>query len=321
MKNLKCLQGEINPKNLDRKPFGFSHNLANHPSLSFENLSRVITTMPEEKVMFSKGLNDLNKDFEQVLVDGKKGFDLHEVIETIRTGNAYIAVRNPELDPSFKDIFEGICHDVGEFMKKNGTGTKPLEPMLWLFIASPGSITPFHFDRYSNFIMQIRGSKELAVFPPRVEEVISSKELESYIDNKPAYPEWNEEKDKHAHKFNFKSGEAVHIPYTSGHYVKNGMDDISITISVFYHTEETLGWSKAMMVNNRMRRMGITPKAVGKSALLDRFKSAMVLPLLDNMYAMKSKLRTSARYSNLAVLTFANLWSLDALCILDTILL
>lgn len=320
MKSLKCFQGEIIPQDLDRKAFGFSHNLANHPSLSFENLSRVITTLPEEKVMFSKGLNDLNKDFEQVLVDGKKGFDLNEVIETIRTGNAYIAVKNPEMDPSFKGIFEDICHDVSEFMKQNGTGERPIEPMLWLFIASPGSITPFHFDRYSNFIMQIRGSKELAVFPPRVEEVISSKDLESYVDNKPAFPEWNESKDKYAHKFNFKSGEAVHIPYTSGHYVKNGLDDISITISVFFHTKETQGWSKAMMVNNRMRRKGITPKAVGKSAILDKFKSHLVLPLLESMYVMKSKLRASARYSNLVLLTFANVWCLDALCVLDTIL-
>ncbi len=291
MTGLKCLKGEIDPKNLDRKPFGFNHNLANHPALTFENLSKVITWLPEEKVMFSKGLNDVKKDFEHVLVEGKKAFDLNEVIDTIRTGSAYIAVRNPELHPSFKELFQGICDDVGTFMKSNGTGEKPLEPMLWLFIASPGAVTPFHFDRYSNFIMQIRGSKELAVFPPRVEEIISSKDLEAYMDAKPSFPEWTEEKDKLAYKFNFKGGEAVHIPFTSGHYVKNGLDDISITISVFYHSNETDQWSRAMKFNNRLRRLGVTPMAIGNSPVVDSFKANFLLPAMDGMYTAKRKLR------------------------------
>ena len=291
MKELKFLKGEINPKDLDRIPFSFNHNLANHPALAFENLSKVIKWLPEEKVMFSKGLNDVKNDFEHVLVEGKKAFNLNEVIETIKTGNAYIAVRNPELHPSFKDLFQGICDDVATFMKTNGTGDKPLEPMLWLFIASPGAVTPFHFDRYSNFIMQIRGSKELAVFPPRAEDIISSKDIEAYMDSKPSFPQWTEEKDKKAYKFNFKSGEAVHIPFTSGHYVKNGMDDISITISVFYHTNETDQWSRAMKFNNRLRRLGVTPRAAGTSPLLDAMKANVLLPALDGMYNTKKKLR------------------------------
>ncbi len=320
MKNLKCLRGDINPKDLDRRPFGFSHNMANHPSLTFENLSKVITSLPEEKVMFSKGLNDLKKDFEQILVDGKKGFDLSEVIENIRSGNAYIAVRNPELHPSFKEIFEGICDDVSTFMQANGTGTKPIEPMLWLFIASPGAVTPFHFDRYSNFIFQIRGSKELAVFPPRMEQVISTKELEAYHDNKPSYPEWKEEKDQYAHKFNFKSGEAVHIPYTSGHYVKNGMDDISITISIFYHSEETEMWSKAMKMNHRLRRFGMLPRPVGQSGVVDRLKAHVTLPVMDGLYVLKEKLRIS-RYSVAGYLGLLNGFTPDTILIIDSILL
>lgn len=293
MSDFKCFKGAIASDLLDRAPFEFSHNLVNHSALSFENLSKVITWLPEEKVMFSKGLNDVKKHFEHILVDGKKSFDLNEVIETIRTGNAYIAVRNPELHPSFKDLFKAICDDVGAFMKVNGTGNTPLEPMLWLFIASPGAVTPFHFDRYSNFIMQIRGSKELAVFPPRVEEIIAAKELEAYMDAKPSFPEWTEKKDKLAYKFNFKSGEAVHIPFTSGHYVKNGMDDISITLSVFFHSNETERWSRAMKVNNRLRGLGVVPKAIGNSILMDYIKANILMPVMNGLYGTKCRLADS----------------------------
>ena len=152
--------------------------------------------------------------------------------------------------------------------------------MLWIFIASPNAITPFHFDRFSNVIMQIRGSKELAVFPPRVEQIISQQDTEAYIDWSAELTPWNEELDKYAHKFQFKKGEAVHIPYVSGHYVKNGSEDISISLSFFFHTDETLAWSKAMKFNNRIRRLGISPVKIAESSLKDKMKAAM-FPLVN----------------------------------------
>lgn len=174
-------------------------------------------------------------------------------------------------------------------MKKNGTGVKAHEPMLWMFIASPGAITPFHFDRFTNFIMQIRGSKELAVFPPKKEEVIKTCEVEAYLDWKGQTPEWRESMDIYANKFNFKQGEAVHIPYTSGHYVKNGMDDISITLSFFYHTDETLGWSRVMRLNHRMRALGLSPLPVGNSPKIDIIKAAL-FPVADRLESTLRKL-------------------------------
>ena len=225
--------------------------------------------------MFSKGLNDLKVNFDDALTEDTMKFDLIEIVETIRNSNSYIAARNLELHPSFKDLYNNIISDVEAFMKANGTGTKAHEPMLWLFIASPGAVTPFHFDRFTNFIMQIRGSKELAVFPPHKEEVIKASDVEAYLDWRGQTPEWKDSMDVYASKFNFKQGEAVHIPYTSGHYVKNGMDDISITLSVFYHTDETLRWSKAMRFNHRMRSFGLRPKPVGSSVNIDGIKASL----------------------------------------------
>jgi hypothetical protein len=59
-----------------------------------------------------------------------------------------------------------------------------------LFIVSPNAMTPFHFDRCSNFLMQIRGSKEVAVFPNFNEEVVPAAECESYMHREEAKPLW-----------------------------------------------------------------------------------------------------------------------------------
>lgn len=289
MKNLKCFTSNIDTTKIDREPFRLTHKLANHPALELENLAEVILQHPKEKVMFSKGL-DLTANFDRALVEDRKKFDLKEIVETIRTSNSYIALRNPELHPSFKELFADVVHDVETIMKENKTGDKAILPMLWLFIASPGAVTPFHFDRYSNYIMQIRGSKELAVFPPVLEELVSSADAEAYLDWGGHAPEWKEELDHHAHKFNFNVGEAVHIPYTSGHYVKNGLDDISITLSVFYHSNETLKWSRAMRLNNRLRNKGFNPRPVRQSAALDQFK-ATVFPYANKFSSTLSKIR------------------------------
>lgn len=192
MENLKCFTEAIETKFLDREPFRLNHKLADHPALELENIAKIILELPSEKVMFSKGLNDLKVNFDDALTEDTKTLDLNEIIETIRNSNSYIAARNLELHPSFKDLYDDLMNDIGIFMKANGTGTKPHEPMLWLFIASPGAVTPFHFDRFTNFIMQIRGSKELAVFPPRKEEVIKTSDVEAYIDWRGQTPEWKD---------------------------------------------------------------------------------------------------------------------------------
>lgn len=238
--------------------------------------------------MFSKGLNDLSVNFDSALDNDTKKLNLNEVIETIRSSNCYIAARNLELHESFKGLYNDLLEDIGELLKHNKTGSKPLEPMVWLFIASPNAVTPFHFDRSSNFIFQIRGSKELAVFPPRVEEIISAKDTESYLDWTSQLPEWKEELDQYAHKFNFKANEAVHIPFVSGHYVKNGPEDVSITMSIFFHSEETKCWSGAMRFNNRLRRLGLKPGVVGQRPIVDKFKAGL-LPVANGVFKIAAK--------------------------------
>ncbi len=284
MKNLKCFAGDINPKLLDRSSFGLNHTLADHQALSIENLAKVAAELPTENVLYSKALTELNINFDKALYKDKAP-DFTKVVETIRISNSYIAIKSPELHPSFKDLYSDLIGDLSELMQANGSGVNPIEPTLWLFIASPGAVTPFHFDRFSNVVMQIRGSKEFAVFPPGVEEVISQKVTEAYMDWTPVDIPWTECRDKYALKYNFKVGEAIHIPFTSGHYVKNGTEDISISLSIFFHTDETLKLSKAMKFNNHIRRFGFSPKPISMETPLLTVKAGL-FPVTDRVSAM-----------------------------------
>lgn len=266
---------EFDTNLMDRQTFGFSHNLKDHPSLQLENILKIIPTLPKEKVMYSKSIEHIGENLDYALENHKQGLNIDEVVKSLNDGNSFIALRNPELHPSFAEVFNNIKHDIALVLNKNKRGSAPIDPNIWLFVASPNAFTPYHFDRSSNFIFQIRGSKELAVFPPRDEKVMKKTEYEAFMDWNGECPKWSEEIDQHAHKYDFKSGDAAHIPFISGHYVKNGPEDISITISIFFQSDETVQWSNAMRMNNRLRKVGLKTKPVGINPFIDRMKSSL----------------------------------------------
>ena len=279
---------------LDREPFKFKHRLMGHPALSIESLTKALPELAPHQVMYSKGLTDLGINFDKAHIEHKNGLTLTETIENIRTSNSYIAVKNPEVHPSFHGLFNDLVDDVSQLMQIRGSGKRAMEPMFWMFIASPNAFTPFHFDRYSNFLMQFRGSKEVAVFPPMHEEVISAEDCEAYIDRTEQRPPWDESKDKFATKFHFTPGEMIHIPFVSGHYVKNGPEDVSISLSFFFHNDHTMQSTRALQLNHRLRRrmkmMGMKPTPVGIHPSLDRIK-AEVLPMANGVGRFMGKLR------------------------------
>lgn len=173
--------------------------------------------------------------------------------------------------------------------RRSGNSQAIHEPRMWLFIASPNAMTPFHFDRYSNVLMQIRGSKEVAVFPNFRPDIVPVDICEAYMDREQVQAPWRHDLDEHAIKFDFQPGDALHIPYTAGHYVRNGADDVSISLSFFFQTDETLRWTRAMQFNHRVRkrvqRLGMTLSPVGHNHYVDRAK-ARALPLLSMMWKL-----------------------------------
>lgn len=270
----KIFKGDIQYNKLDRETFSFSNSLTNSPVLEIDHLLNILKDYPKEKVTYSDNIKSVSENLDQI-IDEKCEINFDEIKKVLLNGNALIAVRNFELHPSIKPIFEDIKHDIGLIMKANKTGNEPIDPHLWLFIASPNAKTPYHLDRSSNFILQIRGSKELAVFPPRDERIMKKTVYEAYMDWSPKGPEYSESFDSLGTKYKFKAGDAAHIPFISGHYVKNGNDDISITISVFFNTKETDTWTKAMRMNNRLRKIGISTKPVGSNKYSDNLKASL----------------------------------------------
>ena len=274
-----CFGDGADSRLLDREAFKFRHNLLGHPALTLENLARVIPALPSGKVSYSKGLLKNGDDFEGTFSKRPEDRSIEETIENIRTSDSYIMVNSPEIDPSFVELRKQLISDVETLMRQRGVGDVALDPKLFLFIASPNSVTPFHIDRYSTILMQFRGSKKVCVFSPWDERVVSAANREAYVANRNTQLPWRAETDALSAKFDFSPGEALHIPFVAGHHVRNGGHDVSISMSIIFNTRESMAWRGALNFNYRLRRVlrgfGMVPAPVGESLWRDAAKSHM----------------------------------------------
>jgi hypothetical protein len=275
---MKCFSDALNQSLLDQQAFTFAHQLMGHPALSLANLAETLPALPGGQVFYSSGLLSEKDDFDRAHLDRPNGLSLEATIENIRTSNSYIMVRKPEAHASFQPVFEDLLADVRTLCQSTGMANSVVDPMLYLFIASPNSITPFHIDRYSTFLMQFQGSKEVCVFPPWDERVASSEICESFMAYGGKRPVWRDEIAPLGHTFQFKPGEALHIPFMAGHHVKNGPDEVSISMSIIFNSSKTAQQSRAMRMNHWMRpalgRIGLAPTPVGRDGLRDAMKAS-----------------------------------------------
>ena len=289
---MKCFEG-VRSEDLDVRPFKFSHKLMGHPALSLANLGEALPALPKDQVFYSSGALSKDDNFDTAHLDKKNGLSLERTIETIRTSDSYIMVRAPEAHASFQELYRELKADVEELMHGRGIKGELEGSMLYLFIASPNSVTPFHIDRYSTFLFQFAGSKEVTVFPPCDDRVVPAATAEGFMAQSGARPVWKPELESLGECFKFSPGEAIHIPFISGHHVKNGASEVSISMSIIFNTPQTMALSRAMLFNHRLRRalgpVGIAPRPVGSADWRDMTKAHLWATAAKARHLLKGK--------------------------------
>jgi hypothetical protein len=163
------------------------------------------------------------------------------------------------------------------------------DPMLYLFISSPNSVTPFHVDRYSTLLFQLQGEKDVMIWDRYDRETVTAEELENlfglpHIKN-PAYKGKDTRQPETAH---LVRGEGVHIPFTSPHWVKNG-PEVSVSVSFIFQTPPSLRQGNAHRFNYHLRRLAkklpvpvpLPLGNVGASSLVDGAKSQFLTKIED----------------------------------------
>src|SRR5437870_5974111 len=161
----------------DRRPFLIRHQLVDHPLFALPRLMELSRALPAENVEYNAGNIPISLAPE---LTPRNGLSADETIRRIAECKSWLVLKYVEHDGHYRELLNRCLQEVRVY-------SEPLHPGMcraeaFIFITSPGSVTPYHMDPEHNFLLQIRGSKLINLFDPRDRSILSDEELERFYD-------------------------------------------------------------------------------------------------------------------------------------------
>lgn len=229
------------------------HDLPDHPLLSLEALATLAEGLPESQVEYNPGnvpIGILPEDLPS------NGLSIGETIRTIDSNGSWAVLKNIETVEAYRTLLTELLGELKPVVEPR-TGAM-LTPQGFIFISSPGSITPFHFDPEHNILLQLRGTKVMNVWPAGDERFAHRREHERYHAGGHRNLPWQDDFHGDAQQVPLAPGDAVLMPVMAPHFVANG-DAPSISLSITWRSEWSYRESEAHAANAALRRMGLDP--------------------------------------------------------------
>lgn len=227
-----------------------SHGLVGHELLTIEALALLGERMPVGSVEYNLGKLPLGVRPEDTPANG---LTLGETIRTIETNGSWVVLKNVERDAAYGALLDEALGELAPVVERE-TG-----PMLnresFIFLSSPGSVTPFHMDPEHNILLQIRGKKTMTVFPAGDEELVPATQSEAFHAGGHRNLVWQDHFRARGLPVTLQPGDAIHVPVKAPHFVENGAA-VSISLSVTWRSERSVAESELHGLNSMMRRRG-----------------------------------------------------------------
>jgi len=259
---------------LGRLPFGgafpeqpaeFVHDLHEDARLSVEAIAELADCLPRRSVIYDTASQPL-----LVPQGGPPRGSLArpgDVIRTIEDANAWLTLLNIEDDPTYAELMHRTLDELEPGMlERQG---KMCNRVGFIFVSSPNSVTPAHFDIEHSLLMQVSGSKAVSV--GRFESDPARRhEIERYWDGShgrvASLPQ-------ELASYDLTPGRGVYIPPVAPHWVHNG-PAVSLSVTFTYFTAATERENMIEAFNARLRRLRLSPRRPGRSVPVDAAKVA-----------------------------------------------
>ena len=130
----------------DRRPFRIRHALANHSLFDVPRLIKLATRLAEGSIKYGTG--DVTTAT-KLYGGAHTGLSIAETLTRIEECRSWMVLKFVEQDPEYGMLLDS-CLDEVEML------SEPLAPGMYqragfIFVSSPNSVTPYHFDPEYNF--------------------------------------------------------------------------------------------------------------------------------------------------------------------------
>ena len=247
------------------EPDEYSHELHKDPRLTLQAVADLADRLPRTSVICDTSTQPL-----LVPKGGPPRGELSrpgDVIRNLDEAKAWLTLLNIEEDPDYADLMNSTLDPLEPGMV--GRQGKMRHRVGFVFVSSPNSVTPAHFDIEHSLLMQVSGSKVVS-FGHFAQQQDRRHEVDRYwdgshgrIENLP--PELA--------SYQLTAGRGVYIPPVAPHWVHNG-PAISLSVTLTYFTAATERENMIEAFNARLRRMHISPRPPGHSSPADMLKVA-----------------------------------------------
>jgi ribosomal protein L16 Arg81 hydroxylase len=245
------------------------HSISEHPLLQVDQLIELSQRLEAEgrvrthssKASADTPFNDA-PDLHPHLMSSKR------TLEDIRKAGAWLSLLNVQTDETYRKLVDEVLDSIRPLVEARDPGM--CYRAGWIFVSSPGTITPFHFDKEHNFILQIHGRKTIYVWEP--DDLVVADDLARdrfHARRQRDRVVWKEEFRARAHKFDVGPGQGAYMPSTAPHLVEVA-DEPSVTMSFTYYTRSTRRDALVRTARGRLAELGLNVPPVGKSAWFDQ---------------------------------------------------
>ncbi|MBT2325669.1 cupin-like domain-containing protein [Variovorax paradoxus] len=255
------------------RPFLIHHHLCEHTGFSLDALSALCRRLPRGQVQYRVGAIPGDAHFDSSYARYGEGLHFDDVLEHFEERKAYICIYNPERDAGYRPVLEGLLAEIA-------AAIEGIDPVItwystYVFISTRDAVTPYHMDREMNFLLQVRGAKEVMLWDPHDDEIMSPADkdrlLAAFKSRRPTYSPSFEAKAMH---YELRPGLGVHHPFIAPHRVHTG-PELPISLALTFRTRKSDMWTSAHAFNNVMRSCGWSPAEVGAlHPYADRAKAA-----------------------------------------------
>lgn len=247
-------------------PHVLRHGLCGHPLFELDALADLAEALPAASIEY-------NAADQPIGIDGKPeptGLPIGETIRTIGASGSWAALKNIEQHPAYAALLHGLLDELRPAIEA-ATG-RMLMPQGFVFVTSPGGVTPYHFDPEHNVLLQLRGSKVMTQFPAGDARFAPDEVHETYHTGGARELRWRDDLASGGTEFAIAAGEALFVPVMAPHFVRNG-PEASVSLSITWRSEWSFAEADARAFNAVLRRIGVKPRAPGRWPERNRAKA------------------------------------------------
>ncbi len=267
---LRSMREDVFTARFNRRPFLIEHRLDDHPLFALPRLVELAQQLPTANVEYNAGNLPISQDPHAT---PHNGLCITETIRRIEECQSWMVLKNVESVPEYRQMLDECLNQIEHYTNALAPGMCRREG--FIFISSPGSVTPYHIDPENNFLLQIRGSKEVYMYDADDREVISEQAIEDFFSGAHRNLTFDERLREREHHFVLTPGDGLHFPVVAPHYVQNG-PAVSISFSITFQTNPSRDRQSLYRFNRQLRQWGLRPAPVGQRPRWDRLKLACI---------------------------------------------